>query len=72
MAQHLGVGEMQTLQMVVHGPTSPRQWERFKKDMVAFLKKHKGIRARVVSIRYHPKPRRAGATAKKRKKGRGR
>jgi hypothetical protein len=40
--------------------------------MVAFLKKHKGIRARVVSIRYHPKPRRAGATAKKRKKGRGR
>lgn len=72
MAQHLGAGEMQTLQMVVYGPTSPTQWERFKKDMVAFLKKHRGIHAKVVSIRYHPKPPRAGATAKRRKKRGGR
>jgi len=56
MGSALRSDEMQTVTLVIQGPTPKEGWVKFTREMQALLHKHSRLNVRVKSIINEPKP----------------
>ena len=57
--------EVQTVTLVIHGPTPKKQWTHFTREMQELLHKHSRLNVRVRSIVNEPKPETASKTKRR-------